>query len=65
MSRRRPGSPIDFEVVSDGHLVLAANNEGVPFVWPAPTRQISQGIRSIAASLCSRLRERAPVLAAR
>ena len=30
------GSAIDFEVVSDGRLVLAANNEGVPFVAGSP-----------------------------
>ena len=31
------GQHIDFEVVSDGRLVLAANNEGVPFVAASPT----------------------------
>ncbi len=59
------GSPVDFEIVSDGRLVVAANNEGVPFVSGSPDAPISQGIRHIAASLGSHLRERAPVLASR
>ena len=59
------GSPVDFEIVSDGRLVVAANNEGVPFVSSSPDAPISQGIRLIAASLGSHLRERAPVLASR
>jgi pilus assembly protein CpaE len=59
------GTPIDFEIVSDGRLVVAANNEGVPFVSGSPDAPISQGIRNIAASLSSHLRERAPVLASR
>ena len=59
------GSPVDFEIVSDGRLVVAANNEGVPFVSGSPDAPISQGIRNIAASLSSHLRERAPVLASR
>ncbi|HEX5578237.1 MAG TPA: response regulator [Candidatus Limnocylindria bacterium] len=59
------GSPIDFELVSDGRLVVAANNEGVPFVSGSPDAPISQGIRHIASSLGSHLRERAPVLASR
>jgi pilus assembly protein CpaE len=59
------GSPVDFEIVSDGRLVVAANNEGVPFVSGSPDAPISQGIKLIAASLGSHLRERAPVLASR
>ncbi|HEX6474743.1 MAG TPA: response regulator [Candidatus Limnocylindria bacterium] len=59
------GSAIDFELVSDGRLVVAANNEGVPFVSGSPDAPISQGIRHIASSLGSHLRERAPVLASR
>jgi len=59
------GSAIDFELVSDGRLVVAANNEGVPFVSGSPDAPISQGIKQIAASLSSHLRERAPVLASR
>ena len=59
------GSPIDFEIVSDGRLVVAANNEGVPFVSGSPDAPISQGIRNIAASPSAHLRERARVLASR
>jgi pilus assembly protein CpaE len=59
------GGPIDFELVSDGRLVVAANNEGVPFIASSPEAPISQGIKHIAASLGSHLRERAPVLATR
>ena len=47
-----------FELVSDGRLVVAANNEGVPFVSGSPDAPISQGIKHIAASLGAHLRER-------
>jgi pilus assembly protein CpaE len=57
------GGPIDFEIVSDGRLVVAANNEGVPFVTGSPDAPISQGIRLLADSLSSHLRERLPALA--
>jgi pilus assembly protein CpaE len=60
------GSAIDFEIVSDGRLVVAANNEGVPFVSGSPDAPISQGVKRLAASLSSHLRERsAPALARR
>jgi pilus assembly protein CpaE len=59
------GRAIDFEIVSDGHLVVAANNEGIPFVSGSPDAPISQGIRRIADSLSSHLRQRAPALARR
>ena len=54
------GSAIDYEIVSDGRLVVAANNEGVPFVSGSPDAPISQGVRRLADSLSSHLRERAP-----
>ncbi|HEY7332905.1 MAG TPA: AAA family ATPase [Candidatus Limnocylindria bacterium] len=57
------GRPIDYEIVSDGHLVVAANNEGVPFVSGSPDAPISQGVRRIADSLSSHLSQRAPALA--
>jgi pilus assembly protein CpaE len=57
------GTTIDFEIVSDGRLVAAANNEGVPFVTGSPDAPISQGIRLLAQSLSSHLRERLPALA--
>ena len=56
---------IDHEVVSDGKLVIAANNEGVPFVLANPDAQVSQGIRAMAASIAARLPARAGVLARR
>jgi pilus assembly protein CpaE len=59
------GNPIDYEVVSDGRLVLGANNEGVPFVTSSPDAPISQGVRAIADSLAAHLRERVPALARR
>jgi pilus assembly protein CpaE len=59
------GSRIDFEVVSDGHLVLASNNEGIAFVSSSPESPIAQGVKRIADSLAAHLRERAPVLARR
>lgn len=57
------GRSIDYEVVSDGRLVLAANNEGVPFVSASPDTPISEGIRRIASSLGAHLANRAPALA--
>jgi pilus assembly protein CpaE len=54
---------IDHEVVSDGKLVIAANNEGVPFVLANPDAQVSQGVRAMAASISARLPARAGVLA--
>ena len=42
------GSQIDFEVVSDGRLVLSSNNEGVAFVDLQPGRRRSR--RACAAS---------------
>ncbi len=59
------GRAIDYEVVSDGHLVLAANNEGVPFVSGSPDAPISHGVRQMAESLSAHLRQRAPALARR
>jgi pilus assembly protein CpaE len=57
------GSRIDYEIVSDGRLVLTANNEGVPFVASSPDAPISQGVKRIADALSSHLRERSPALA--
>ncbi|HEX2193554.1 MAG TPA: AAA family ATPase [Candidatus Limnocylindria bacterium] len=57
------GRPIDFEIVSDGRLVLAANNEGVPFVSGSPDAPISQGVRGMAESLSEHLRLRSPAMA--
>jgi MinD-like ATPase involved in chromosome partitioning or flagellar assembly len=57
------GRSIDYEVVSDGRLVVAANNEGVPFVAGSPDAPISQSIVRLADSLGAHLRERIPALA--
>ena len=54
---------IDHEVVSDGKLVIASNNEGVPFVLASPDAPVSQGVRAMAASISARLPARAGVLA--
>jgi pilus assembly protein CpaE len=59
------GQPIDFEIVSDGRLVLAANNEGVPFVLSSPDAPISQGVRQLAAALVAVQSERGLALAGR
>lgn len=57
------GNRIDFEVVSDGRLVLASNNEGIAFVSSSPESQISQDVVQIATALAAHLRERSPALA--
>ena len=41
----------EHRVVSDGRLVVQANNEGVPFVLAEPDAQISQDIGRVAADL--------------
>ncbi|CAN5661450.1 response regulator [soil metagenome] len=45
------GRPADFAVVSDGPLVLAANNSGEAFALAAPTAQISRDVAAVAAAL--------------
>ena len=40
-----------FGVVSDGRLVVEANNQGVPFVLADPSAQISQDVVRVAAAL--------------
>jgi pilus assembly protein CpaE len=59
------GSRIDFEIVSDGRLVLSSNNDGVAFVASSPDSPIAQGVKRIADSLSAHLRERSPALARR
>lgn len=54
---------IDHEIVSDGRLVMAANNEGVPFVLASPDAAISQGIQRMADSIGARLPAPAAALA--
>lgn len=45
------GRPPDFEVVSDGILVLDANNRGEPFITLAPKQKVSGDVVSIAKAL--------------
>src|SRR5919108_176723 len=59
------GSKIDFEVVSDGRLVLSSNNEGIAFVASNPEPPIAQGVLRIAESLTSHLKGRTPALVGR
>ncbi len=59
------GTRIDFEIVSDGRLVLASNNEGIAFVSSSPESPIAQGVRRIADSLAAHQAERSPALARR
>ncbi len=47
---RRP----DFEVVSDGRLVVQANNEGMPFVVASPDAAVSRDVRRVAQALLGR-----------
>jgi pilus assembly protein CpaE len=59
------GSQIDYEIVSDGRLVLSSNNEGVAFVTASPDAPISHGLRQIADAIVARQADRAPALARR
>ena len=59
------GAPIDYEIVSDGRLVIAANNEGVPFVTSSPDAPITKDLLRIADALAAHLADRSPALARR
>lgn len=48
---RALGRKPDFEVVSDGRLVVQANNEGMPFVVASPEAAISRDVRRVAATI--------------
>jgi pilus assembly protein CpaE len=56
------GSKIDFEIVSDGRLVLSSNNEGIAFVSSNPESPIAQGVLRVSDSLAAHLRGRTPAL---
>ena len=47
---RRP----DFEVVSDGRLVVQANNEGMPFVVSSPEAAVSRDVQRVAQIIMGR-----------
>ena len=51
---RALGRRLDFEVVSDGRLVVSANNEGMPFVVSAPDAAVSRDVRRVAQTLMGR-----------
>jgi hypothetical protein len=48
---RELGREPDYTVVSDGRLVVEANNQGLPFVLADPSAAISRDIARIAESL--------------
>jgi hypothetical protein len=50
----------EYSVVSDGRLVVASNNEGVPFVLAEPSAAISLDVGRLAVSL---VENRAPAAA--
>lgn len=52
---RALGREPEYRVVSDGRLVVAANNEGVPFVTTAREAQISRDLTAVAADLLAGL----------
>jgi pilus assembly protein CpaE len=54
---------IDYEIPSEGRLVIAANNEGVPFVLASPDADISKALRQVAEAIGARLPSRAAALA--
>jgi pilus assembly protein CpaE len=47
---RRP----EFEIVSDGRLVVQANNEGMPFVVSSPDAAVSRDVGRVAMTLMGR-----------
>jgi pilus assembly protein CpaE len=51
---RALGRKPEFEVVSDGRLVVQANNEGMPFVVSSPDAAVSRDVRRIATTLLGR-----------
>ena len=51
---RALGRKPDFEVVSDGRLVVQANNEGMPFVVASPEAAVSRDVRRAAALIAGR-----------
>ena len=51
---RALGRRLDYEVVSDGRLVVGANNEGMPFVVSSPDAAISRDVRRVAEAIMGR-----------
>lgn len=52
---RAVGRQPDFQVQSDGRLVVASNNDGVPFVLAQPDAQVSRDVRAIADVLAAQV----------
>jgi MinD-like ATPase involved in chromosome partitioning or flagellar assembly len=53
------GRAPEHSIVSDGRLVVQANNEGVPFVLANPDAQVSLDVMAVASAIM-----KAPALAA-
>jgi pilus assembly protein CpaE len=51
---RALGKRPDFEIVSDGRLVVQANNEGMPFVVASPDAPVSRDVRRAAQVISGR-----------
>ena len=51
---RALGRKPEFDVVSDGRLVVQANNEGMPFVVSSPDAAVSRDVRRVATTLLGR-----------
>ncbi len=51
---RALGRKPDFEIVSDGRLVVQANNEGMPFVVANPDAPVSRDVRRTAQAISGR-----------
>jgi pilus assembly protein CpaE len=51
---RSLGRKPEFEVVSDGRLVVQANNEGIPFVVSSPDAAVSRDVKKAATVLLGR-----------
>jgi pilus assembly protein CpaE len=51
---RALGRKPEYEVVSDGRLVVQSNNEGMPFVVSSPDAAVSKDVRRAAAALMGR-----------
>jgi pilus assembly protein CpaE len=59
------GQHVEIEVVSDGRLLMQANNEGVPFVVSSPESPVSRDVMQLADVLRARLGSRAGPAVAR
>jgi pilus assembly protein CpaE len=58
------GHAPDYEVVSDGRLVVESNNQGIPFVLADPTARVSQDLARMAQALTAPTGAAPPALSA-